>query len=185
MSRKLVSTHYGNHSSRILLYAPSLITITLTLFSMTELPLPWLNVPTPCLGMMAMFYVSLWQPRYMPPVVAFSCGLIYDTFQSSLFGTYALMFLALRLAVTAIRRRKGYVEKCLPQWGLFTVCAMIWLVIEWGVLSLQLGHNVLSTALLQRNVLTLLLYPLLYLLLSSIIATLQSRAHSLNTIQRS
>ncbi len=172
MSRR-ASHRSGQLTLRLL---PGVSLLLLTLLTMTDLPIPLVDMTNPAFPIMAIFYFTLWQPRFLPHYVVFLCGLFYDAFQTSLLGTYALLFLAFRLGVGRLRQRTGFVERMLPNWGVFASFACLFFVVEWVVISIQVGGDILSGTVIERNLLTILLYPLLHYLFSFIIASLQSRS---------
>jgi rod shape-determining protein MreD len=171
--RRIVSQHHYASPLPLRLF-PSSALLLLVILSLMHLPIPFVNVTNPAFMVMGVFYFTLWQPRYLPHAVVFCCGLLYDAFQSTLFGTHALLLLSLRIAVARVRQKTGFVESIPQNWGYFVLMAIPYLLVEWTVASMQLGDFMPNRALIERDVLTLALYPILYLLLSTIIGKLQS-----------
>lgn len=170
--RRIVSQHHQANPF-ILRIFPSVSLFLLVILSLIHLPIPFITIVNPAFAVMGIFYFTLWQPRNLPLFATFICGLIYDAFQSTLFGTHALLFLLFRLNVAVLRQRVGFVEPLLLNWGYFVLCAVLYFLVEWILSSLQLGSFVPNPFLLERDILTLACYPLIALLLASLIARIQ------------
>ncbi len=123
---------------------------------------------------MAIFYLTQWQPNFLPFWAVFLCGLCYDILQSSLFGSHALMLLTFRLALGHLRQKTGFIPSATKSWMLFIPVAIGYFVFEWLFISFQANDYRIPAHLLQRDLISLLLYPLVHIGLSSIIIRIQS-----------
>jgi cell shape-determining protein MreD len=156
---------------------PSFVLLMLTLLAMTDLPIPLIEAIPPFFPVIAIYFFASWQPRYLPYWAVFGCGLLYDAFQITMLATYALLFMVFRFVVVRVRDKTGFADKTWYHSFVFAGLIFAFFVVEWMVLSLQLGFDALTITLIKRDVLTILLYPLLHLVLSSMIASLQSRSY--------
>jgi rod shape-determining protein MreD len=173
IERRIVSQHHQANPLLLRMF-PSISMLILVLLSLIHLPIPLMTLTNPAFAVMGIFYLTLWQPRHVPLLAVFFCGLVYDAFQSTLFGTHALLFLLLRLSVARLRQNVGFIEPFFLNWCYFILCALTYLLIEWAVASVQLGSFMPDSSLIERDVLTLASYPLISLALSSLIARIQS-----------
>lgn len=173
--RRVASAAVPVLHQRVLAILPSVSLVVLTLMSLSEWPVPSVTISQPCLTLMAIFFFTLWQPYYVPFSVVFGCGLLYDAFQLSLFGTYGLLFLFFRLGVAWWRRYTGFIEQPIKHWLAFVLAAVAYWTLEWLFLITQLETAFLWPVFMERNALALALYPLLYYGLSSMIMALQSQ----------
>jgi rod shape-determining protein MreD len=174
MHKRLSPPHYAT-SSPALKSAPPLLLLLMTVLSMVELPLPFTQAANPFLGLIALFYFTLWQPRYLPLWVIFLSGLLYDAFQTAPLGTYALLFLCIRLVIIRTRTRTAFIHSPWKAWTQFIWISLLFFILEWICISLLEGYNVFSSNFLWRATLTLVLYPLMHSLFSALISGMQSR----------
>lgn len=163
------------NSPAVLKYIPSCTLAVLTLLSLISLPIPFMTHILPAFLVIGIVYFTLWQPRFVPFIVVFCCGLFYDAFQSSLLGTHAMLLVILRLAVSNIREHTGFLQNIVPSWGLFVMIALGYFLVEWLFISSQIRDYTMPSKLLHRDALTIALYPLLHIGFSSIISRIQSR----------
>ena len=152
---------------------PSYMLFLTTLLSLIPLPIPFFSHVSPAFSVMAIIYFTLWQPRYTPFLVIFGCGLFFDAFQSSLFGTHALLFILLRLAVAYVRNTIGFTQHIGRAWCFAALILSAYFIIEWLMLSAQFVSFGFPAALLQRDMLSITLYPLIHISFSALIAKMQ------------
>ncbi len=174
MSKRLNSPNYSQ-SSLILKSLPSVLLMLATLLTMIELPLPFSGRTNPLFSIIAIFYLSLWQPRFLSIWVVFVAGLIYDSLQPTPLGTYALLFLLMRYFTCKMRNRTAFIAKPINAWWRFALLALLFFVAEWGFVSIMLEQNILSSTFLWRSCLTIMIYPVVHSVFSSIIAAAQSK----------
>jgi rod shape-determining protein MreD len=163
-----------NNQSIGLKILPSILLLFATFLNMVDLPLPFTNQINPFLSIPVIFFLNLWQPRFLSVWVVFAAGLLYDSMQSSPIGVYAILFLIMRQLTCKLRSKTGFIFKPIGAWLRFIIIASIFFVIEWGILSLLLDYNIYSNILLWRNIFTILLYPIIHSLISSLIAYVQN-----------
>ncbi len=171
--RRIVSQHHQANPLPLRIF-PSLSLFLLVILSLIHLPVPFLTVVNPAFAVMGIFYFTLWQPRHLPVLSVFACGLVYDAFQSTLFGTHALLFLLFRLCIARVRQQVGFIEPAFLNWGYFLLCGSLYLTAEWLAAAWQLGSFIPNDFLMERDVLTLACYPLVALVLASLITRIQS-----------
>jgi rod shape-determining protein MreD len=164
-----------NQSSIILKSLPSVLLLLATLLTMVVLPLPFAGRTNPLFSIIAIFYLSLWQPRFLSIWVTFAVGLLFDAFQPTPLGTYALLFLLMRQMTCKIRNRTAFIAKPFAAWWRFSLLAIIFFGCEWGLASALLGYNIYSHNFLWRCCFTVLIYPVIHSIFSSIIASVQSK----------
>ncbi|NET71215.1 MAG: hypothetical protein F6K62_09900 [Sphaerospermopsis sp. SIO1G2] len=175
--RKVANAATHQSSQHLLRLLPNAVIFVMTILVKTDLPIPFIDIVNPLLPIMAIFFFTLWQPQFVSVYMVFACGVMYDGLQSStLMGTYALLFLLFRLSVGRLWWRTGFIERLLPNWGLFILLALGFFAVEAAILMLQDEGNIIMSALILRNLLTLALYPLMHYALSFMIVAIQSRA---------
>ena len=121
------------------------------ILSLIHLPVPFLTVVNPAFAVIGIFYLTLWQPRHLPLFGVFMCGLVYDAFQSTLFGTHALLFLLFRLSVARLRQQVGFIEPPFMNWAYFVLSASLYLIVEWLVAAVQLGSFIPNDFLVEKG----------------------------------
>ncbi len=164
-----------NQSSAVLKSLPSVLLLLATMLTMVELPLPFVGRTNPLFAIIAIFYLSLWQPRFLSVWIVFAAGLIYDSFQPTPLGTYALLFLLMRHLTCKMRNRTAFIAKPLPAWWRFALLALMFFVAEWGLASMLMGRNIISTTFIWRACVTIMIYPIIHSAFSSIIASAQNK----------
>jgi rod shape-determining protein MreD len=172
--RKNQLNHHINNNSLSLKIIPSALLLLATFLTMVDIPLPFTNHVNPFLPAPMIFFLSLWQPRFLSIWVVFIAGLLYDAMQSTPVGVYALLFLIMRQITCRMRNKTGFIFKPLAAWWRFLIIGVIFFVIEWALISVLLDYNIYSNILLWRNLFTILLYPIIHSLVSSLIAYVQN-----------
>jgi rod shape-determining protein MreD len=173
--QKRFSSPNPNQSSIVLKSLPSVMLLLVTLFTMAELPLPFAGRTNPLFTIIAIFYLSLWQPLFISIWVTFAAGLLFDVYQPTPLGTYALLFLLMRQMTCKIRNHTAFIAKPFAAWWRFSLLAIIFFACEWGFASALLGYNIFSSNFLWRCCITMLIYPVIHSIFSSIIASVQAK----------
>ncbi|TAE79978.1 MAG: hypothetical protein EAZ74_05335 [Alphaproteobacteria bacterium] len=155
---------------------PSFLLAVSSVLSMVRIPVPILDVATPFFPVMILYFFTLWQPRSLPYGSVFVAAIIYDAFQMSLFGSYALILMIMRALLGTVRARLGYRDSTLYHSLIFIGVGCTFFILEWLWLALQPSTNVIVSTLLVRNLISIALYPLLHMILSSIVIALQTRS---------
>jgi rod shape-determining protein MreD len=164
----------SQRTPEVLKCSAGIILPLLTLLSMALLPIPGLT-PYSCMFVLCgIIYFSWWSPKYAPSSLLFLCGICLDSFYTGIFGTYALLFILLRLAIIKLREHQKFQPKTIKASLIAMPIIMGFFIIEWCITSLQLGVISTNSAYFVRCLLTLLCYPILHKLLSMMIIRLQS-----------
>ena len=145
-----------------------------TLLSMAFLPIPALTQYSCMFVLCGIIYFSWWSPKYVPSSLLFLCGICIDSFYTGIFGTYALLFILLRLSMIKLREHQKFQHKTIKATLIAMPIIMAFFIIEWCITSLQLGVISTNSAYFVRCLLTLLCYPIIHHLLSGLLIRLQS-----------
>ncbi len=153
---------------------PVMMLPILTLLSMALLPVPTLTNYSCMFVLCGIVYCSWWAPQYVPSTLLLLCGLVFDSFYTGIFGTYALLFLLLRISMIRLRKYQKFQHKTLPAMGIALPIMLLFFIVEWCVNTIQLGSAATNIDYLVRCGLTMISYPMIHKLLSGLIIQLQS-----------
>ena len=141
-------------------YMLPLATIVLfILLSAVAWPIPYAGSIVPSLGLIAVYYWSIYRPDLFRPLAAFGCGLLNDTVHSLPLGLTALVFVAVHQLV--LRQRRFFAgQTFFMQWTGFAIVVLLVMAAHWIILSATNGQWMVFLPLSLQGLLTIVIYPL-------------------------
>lgn len=167
----------GYYQSSLLLRAvPSVILLIMTLLTMVKLPIPFAENANPFFAIIAIFYLTIWQPQFLSIWIAFFAGFIFDIYQSILpLGSYCLLFLIFRQLISILYKQNIFTTNILIMWWRFIQFSIMFFICEWLLALSFSGYNIYSSEYLWRCFTTIIIYPLIHKMLFSIITFVQKK----------
>ena len=153
---------------------PLIILPLFAMFSMALLPLPSLTSYSCMFILCGIIYCSWWAPQYVPASLLLVCGLLLDSFYTGIFGTYALLFLLLRIGMVQLKKHQKFQYKTWHATAIAVPVMLCFFIVEWSVNTIQLGSIATNIDYLIRCGLTFISYPIIHKLLSALIIQLHS-----------
>ena len=123
--------------------APAAMTAALAIVAILHSRVPGFNGIAPALPVTAVYFWSIYRPQLIPSAVVFAIGLLVDLLSATPLGVYALVLLAVRLAVTSQRRFFLGKSFLIVWWGFMLVAAGAGLL-AWALMCLNAGTLVLT-----------------------------------------
>ena len=139
--------------------APLLITIGLVLVSQVPLRLPGIAPVTIGFSLIAVFYWALHQHDMLPAVAVFFIGLLQDMLVGTPIGLSAFSLL-FAYGIVISQRRFFYRKSFLVVWLGFSITAILFGVLRWGLVSFIEGRVVLLGPTIIEFFLTVTFYPI-------------------------
>lgn len=151
---------YGNKFGQIvrnlLPFETSLVFIIL---SVLVWPIPYVGAISPSLGLIAIFYWSVYRPDLLRPLVVFLLGMLNDAINGLPLGLSAALFLGVhQLAYMHRRFFVGQIFYVL--WFGFAVLAFLSMVVSWAVVSVYNGRILTLMPVLLQFAITVVIFPL-------------------------
>ena len=138
---------------------PFLMTVALILLGAMPLSMP-VDLPiTPALGLMAVFYWSVYRPDLLPAVAVFALGLLQDLISGAPLGITAVIWLGTFGIV--LNQRKIFLGKpfAMSWWG-FSMVAVAAGAARWLISSALAGHLLDAHRMTAELAATVVLFPL-------------------------
>lgn len=139
---------------------PALLTAFLVVFVVVPLRAPEVAPLVPALGVVAVYYWSVFRPDLMPAWLIFLLGLFQDLLTAAPLGTGLLALVAIYFLV-ASQRRIFVNASFLLLWVVFALFAALALTLAWLAGSLLVGSWGDARLLLLQYALTVGIYPCL------------------------
>lgn len=168
--------------SAIMRSSPSLLLLLTVLLSATPFILSISNMPTVFMSWMLIYYWALFRPSIIPFGVLFLLGLIQDIATGLPLGLSALVFVLLRIGVSAGRRFMT-AHQFWVTWGGFAIVALLTAWFYWLVMVLLYdtgGAGFVSMTL--SAVIAWIVYPIGHVVCNAVytqLPSLQLRVHTL------
>ncbi|MBM3567830.1 MAG: rod shape-determining protein MreD [Alphaproteobacteria bacterium] len=143
---------------------PALSTLLLGMVGLLPIDVGGLTRITPLLAAIAVHYWSVFRPDLLPPWAAFAIGLMLDLASGGLVGLYAFVFVLLA-GYASSQRRVLSGDSFVTGWAGFAVVMVAVSLLEWTMASLVRGAPMPAGASAVQSLLTVALYPPLFLLL--------------------
>ncbi len=139
---------------------PFALALILVMAGMVPLRLPELSPIVPLLGLVAVYYWSIYRPDLMPGWAVFLLGLIQDLLSGGPIGVYALVFLLMSTAVGAQRRFLGTGSFAFV-WAIFLPVAGVAFFLMWALYCLNLDMLIDARSVTFQYLTTIAVYPCL------------------------
>lgn len=144
---------------------PALLTALLALAELLPLGLPYFGTVAPGLGLLAVFYWSIWRPDLMPAPFVFAVGLVHDLAAGMPLGLTSLVYVATHWL--CISQRQVLVLASFPVgWAALALVASGGSVLQWILATLYHLRLVAPQPVLVQMAETVIVYPAVYWLLS-------------------
>lgn len=144
---------------------PALVTTLLVLAELLPLGLPYFGTVAPGLGVLAIFYWSIWRPDLMPASFVFAIGLVHDLAAGIPLGLTALVYVATHWL--CISQRQVLLRTSFPVgWAAFALVALGGSLLQWVLATIYHLRLIAPQPVLVQMVETVIVYPAVYWLLS-------------------
>ena len=138
---------------------PLASTLLFILLSAVAWPVPYVDAIVPSLGLIAVYYWSIYRPDMFRPLAAFGCGLLNDAIHFLPLGLTALVFVAVHQLV--LRQRRFFAgQTFFMQWAGFALVMLLVMATHWLVLSAFNSQWMVFLPILLQGLLTIVIYPL-------------------------
>ena len=128
------------------------------LFEIVPLGVRHLADVAPLLGLIAVYYWSIYRPQLIPAPFVFAVGLVHDLLSGGPLGLMALVLVALH--IFCVSQRRVLIGRSFGVgWFGFMLVAPGAALLEWIVASIYFMHPMDPVPLLVQLVLTIVLYP--------------------------
>ena len=112
----------------------------------------------PLLGLIALFFWSLYRPGLVPPFLVFAIGLYHDLLTTGPLGLWALTYVI--FSGYFVEQRSFFVGKTSSElWVAFLLGLFVSLIVVWGISCLYYLKLLSPIPIVVQGVMTLLLYP--------------------------
>lgn len=138
---------------------PSLITFGLVILSVLPLHIPAYSSVIPAFVLMSVYFWTLHRPDLLPVLAIFLIGILNDVMTGGPMGVQALILL-LACWVAGAGRRLFRGRSFLAVWSGFMVIAASVAILQWIIMSINLGMLIAPRPAIFAYFLTVLLYPL-------------------------
>jgi len=152
------------NSIRIL---PGLMTFLLIMVGAVNFRIPGLTSFIPLFGAAAVFYWGVYRPDLLPKWLVFVIGFFQDSLYGYPPGVSSLTYLLLWWVVVS-QRRYLVKEPFWVLWTGFVLVAGLLVFSNWVIMSLYFGQLFLTETIVMQYVFTVLAYPFIHLLFSTI-----------------
>lgn len=139
---------------------PTLSAILCVLLASLPYGVPQLSAVMPWLALMAIYYWSIHEPRYLPYWAAFLVGLWQDVLTGAPLGLSALIFVLVRHFVVS-QRLVFYKKPFLVGWLGMALVTMLAAAGGWLVAVLYSGALLPASPFVVQTLLTIMVYPLI------------------------
>lgn len=153
---------------------PAVLTLFVALFSAAPLHVLAAGGVSPSFTLACVFYWGVYTPGRLPYVFLFLLGMIEDALAGTPMGVTSFVNLGVVYLVSSQRRLMGRAE-FITVWGTFAILMALASLTQWSIICLLAGKTYPFRAVLLRWGSTLLIYPLLHVLLTSVYKRTQVR----------
>ncbi len=136
------------------------VSLLLVLLTAAPTHLPAFSGIAPVLGLVSVFYWSIYRPDLLPPYAAFLLGLLSDIVSGLPIGVSAFVLLLVQ-GVTASQRRFFITRTFLVAWWGFGMVSAAAFGVSWLLLGVLFDRVVDNQALMFEFLMTLAVYPVL------------------------
>lgn len=146
---------------------PSLITLSLIIFSAANYPIPGIANFAPLFLTISVFYWALYGPNFIPKWFVFFIGLYQDMLFGTPLGTSTLLNLILYGAIAS--QQRFLIKEEFPFiWGIFSISAGSICFLYWIINMMYYSKFMFNAEMFVQLIATIFIYPLIHKLFSEI-----------------
>jgi rod shape-determining protein MreD len=168
------SSKHGSGSGGVLSIArvfwmvmPALLTLLIMVIPHIPGPLPYLKSIAPLVGLIAIYFWTLFDDAVMPYWLIFVLGLIHDSLTGMPVGLSSFIYLMLYTVLGWQRERLAH-EHFLINWLLFLLISAACQALTWALLSAVEQRMLVPVEFLLQWLVTICFYPCIHLIFSRI-----------------
>lgn len=160
------SSSLGKVLDALLRYGTAYLLLVL-MFMLSVVTIPFLPVGAFKISffLIALYYWSVYRPRFILPWLAFASGFLIDVLAGFPLGLNAFLYVAVQ-AVIISQRRLLTVQNFFIIWAGFAVVMVLVSLAQWIVMGMFIGKNVSIYSLSLEAGMSILMYPVVALILS-------------------
>lgn len=147
--------------SRIRMFFPIIAALLLLLFSSVPIHIPGVATFFPAVDIMVIYYWVSYRPDSLPDWFIFLLGILRDVLEGVSLGVGALVYLIVRLMVSA--SRDAYRKGSFPVvWQGMAVVTIVAIAVKWMLISFVMNVPVSLTAAIMQVLFSISIYPVVH-----------------------